>query len=555
MNHFNKILLIFLLVLSVTNLRAQSIEAGLKTINESSLKAQLNILAADWMEGREAGSKGEYMAGDYIASMFQVFGVEPFGDTDYMVPTKQERARGFRPEPYQSYFQKFNIIKYKFYDRQELNFIKEQNESLVKNGFKYGIDYSVSNVESDLEITAPVVFVGYGIKDEKSGYNDFSKMKVDGKIIVRLDGFPGYLDTTSVGYKKIKIENLWDQKDNWAKEAGAVGIINISRIQGRLLSQPSNLPFYFKNGEYEAESRFQQFYDYRATLASDSLDHSVPQIRLSTRVQNELLKLAMVDIFNFEQNVKNSLKPESKEITGVKISLKVGVKSELIGVRNVVGVIEGEKKDEFIVIGAHYDHIGKYNGYVYNGADDNGSGTVGVLSIARAIKASGKKPEKSILFACWTAEERGLFGSHYFVKNAPYKNKLLLNLNLDMIARNSSTDSLGNRCGFEYNKKYEGFRELADSVISKYGLDLKLKYTASDKPLGGSDYAPFSDAGLPVISLFAAMHPDYHQPGDEVSKINWKKMEQIIKLSFITTYELSKNGIQKFIYEKKAETK
>ncbi len=540
-------LVIFALFSGLTNVYAQNAELGLSTITESSLKAQLNILAADWMEGREAGTKGEYMAGDYIASMFQVFGIEPFGDAEYLTPSRQQRDRGFMMQALPTYFQKFNIVKYKLSDEQGLSLSYGIDGSQKKNSYEYGIDYSVSNVETDLEINAPVVFVGYGIKDEKSGYNDFAKVDVKGKIIARLDGYPGYLDSLSPAYKKIKIDGLWDLKDRLVRESGAIAVITISRTPEKQFVQPSNLPFYYKSGEYEGDTKPQRYYDYRAYQATDSISKAIPQIRLSARIQNELLRLASINVNEFEQRVKYDLRPESKEIQGSKVGLSVGVQSELIGVRNVLGIIEGEKKDEFVVVGAHYDHVGKYNGYIYNGADDNGSGVVGVIAIARAIKASGRKPDKSIIFAAWTAEERGLLGSNFFVRNNDPSRKLLFNLNMDMISRSTENDSLKNSLSLGYTKKYGGFRDLIDSIISQYGLSLKIKYNVSEKPVGGSDYSSFSEAGLPIISFFSGMHPDYHQPSDELEKINWKKMEHIVKLGFLTTYQIANVPLQDFV--------
>src|SRR5665648_632337 len=174
----------------------------------------------------------------------------------------------------------------------------------------------------------------------------------------------------------------------------------------------------------------------------------------------------------------------------------------------------------------------RYNGYIYNGADDNGSGTVGVMSIARALKATGKKPEKTIIFAAWTAEEKGLLGSEYFVRNFSGVNRIALNMNFDMIGRSSVKDTTGNKCGVEYTKVYSGFQELSQKNVKDFGLNLDIKYTGSEKPSGGSDYASFAEKDVPVISFMAAMHPDYHRPSDDAVKIEWKKMEDIICLLY-----------------------
>ena len=532
------------LIMGSIHASGQSVDEAIKTINESTLKAQLNFLASDWMEGRESETKGAFMAGDYIASMFQVFGIEPCGDMEYTFPLAGQRR--VIPEAKPSYFQKFNILKYKMSDKQSFSLIQEVNGARLLKNFKYGIDYTLSGIETETEIDAPVVFVGYGIRNDSLKYNDFAKVNVKGKFILRLDGYPGFRDTTSGSFKKLKFTNLWRDKEKWALEAGAIGVINLSAYPGKDFGQVNNLPFRYENGEIESDAPPEKYYDKKAVLITDSLQKCFPVIRISARLQNELTTLINVDIFSFEQDAKNILKTASREINGVRIGLKSGIESELMSVRNVLGMIEGVNKNEFIVVGAHYDHLGKYNGYIYNGADDNGSGTVGVMSIARAIKATGKKPEKTIIFAAWTAEEKGLLGSEYFVKNFPGIYRIGLNLNLDMIGRSSVKDTIGNKCAIEYTKVYGGFQELSQKHIKEYNLNLDVKYTGSERPSGGSDYASFAEKDVPVFSLMAAMHPDYHKPTDEVVKIEWKKMADIIKLCFLNINELANADLKKF---------
>jgi len=532
------------LLLGSLSTQGQSVDEALKTINESSLKAQLNFLASDWMEGRESETKGAFMAGDYIASIFQVFGIEPCGDLEYTFPFAGQR--GVRPEAKPSYFQKFNIIKYKASDKQLFSLIRETDGARLVKNFIYGIDYNLSGIETDTEIDAPIVFVGYGVENDSLKYNDFAKVNVKGKIILRFDGYPGFRDTTSSSYKKLKFSNLWNAKEKWALEAGAIGVINLTTNPNKDFGKVYNLPFRYENGEIELDTAPEKYYDTKAVLATDSLKKSLPVIRLSARLQNELLGLINVDIFSFEQNARNNLKTASKEIGGLRIGLKSGVESELLTVRNVLGMIEGVNKNEFIVVGAHYDHLGKYNGYIYNGADDNGSGTVGVMSIARALKATGKKPEKTIILAAWTAEEKGLLGSEYFVKNFSGVNRIALNMNFDMIGRSSVKDTTGNKCRLEYTKVYSGFQELSQKNVKDFGLNLDIKYTGSERPSGGSDYAPFAEKDVPVISFMAAMHPDYHRPSDDAVKIEWKKMADIIKLGFLNINELANSDLKKY---------
>ena len=531
-----------------TSLFAQSIEKGAEAIQMSSIKAQLSILAADWMEGRESGTKGELMAGDYIASMLQLYGIEPFGDTEYAPVRRQEWMAGKRPVERRTYFQQFNLIKYRIdADKQSLSIIEGNTNANVAKSYLYGVDYLLLNVENNLEFTAPVVFVGYGINDSPNGYNDFAKLDVRGKIIARIDGFPGSADTSSEGYKKFKYENIRKLKEQWAKDAGAIAVINLSRSSDKQFMMPTNLDFYFKRENFESDVPMKRFGDYRARLASDIANETLPEIRLSTVLQQSLLQKGGIDITEFVNQTGKSLKPASRVIPAFSVKVTSGIESELVAVRNVLGCIEGKNKNEYIVVGAHYDHVGKYNGQVYNGADDNASGTVGVLEIAKAIQASGIKPDKSIIFAAWTAEERGLYGSQYFVNKSIPNEKILFNLNMDMISRSSERDSTKKQFEFEFTKKYKGFQSLAEVLAKDMNLNLEPRFSSTEQPMGGSDFSPFSEKGLPIISLFAGMHSDYHQPSDEISKIDWNKMEQIIKLAYGITFSIANQPVEHFI--------
>jgi Zn-dependent M28 family amino/carboxypeptidase len=206
------------------------------------------------------------------------------------------------------------------------------------------------------------------------------------------------------------------------------------------------------------------------------------------------------------------------------------VNSRRVNVRNVIAVIEGENPNEYVAAGAHMDHMGMDNGKIWNGADDNASGTVAVMTIAKAFAASGVKPKRSIIFCAWTGEEKGLYGSEYFTmypsvgKISDYK----FYLNFDMIARDAINDTTKNMAGITYTKAYPRLEEITKSNVEQYKLNLKLNIRSQEAPTGGSDYTAFTENKIPVIAWMAAMHSDYHQPSDEVSLVNWNKMLDIM---------------------------
>ncbi|MCK5729591.1 MAG: M20/M25/M40 family metallo-hydrolase, partial [Draconibacterium sp.] len=295
-----------------------------------------------------------------------------------------------------------------------------------------------------------------------------------------------------------------------------------------------------KGSYYEADKPLGSYYNSRMSMPGSSLDSNIPSFTITPRVANEILSGTGVNLEEFEKTVAEKMLPASKVLDGKSVAFKTTVNSEIVKARNVVGIIEGENTEEFIVVGGHYDHLGKFDGWIWNGADDNGSGTVGVMTIAKAFKATGKKPEKSIIFAAWTGEEKGLFGSKYFVQQAQKKDmNIVLNLNYDMIARDPKIDTLKNKAAMTYTKANAGIEEITKKHIADNNINLDLSYRASEKPRGGSDHAPFAEAGIPIFYFMAAMHPDYHQPSDELSKVNWEKMLNIIRIGFLNTWEFA----------------
>jgi Zn-dependent M28 family amino/carboxypeptidase len=153
--------------------------------------------------------------------------------------------------------------------------------------------------------------------------------------------------------------------------------------------------------------------------------------------------------------------------------------------------------------------------------------------------ATGEIPEKTIVFAAWTGEEKGLLGSEYFADH-PYDDaKMILNLNYDMISRDDKGDTLGIQCGMTYTKKHGIIEERTKTNNDDYELGLEIEYRASDRPRGGSDHSSFSAKDIPVMYFMAGFPPEYHQPGDHISLVNIDKMVKIIKVGFLTCWDLA----------------
>lgn len=210
--------------------------------------------------------------------------------------------------------------------------------------------------------------------------------------------------------------------------------------------------------------------------------------------------------------------------------------------RNVLAKIEGKNKNEIVVIGAHYDHLGLdpvLNGdKIYNGADDNASGVSAVLQIAKAFLATGEQPERTVIFAFWDGEEKGLLGSKHFALTYQDMDKIKGYLNFDMIGRNND-ESKPKHVVFFYTENTPAFGEWLKEDVKKYNLQLEPNYRPWDRPVGGSDNATFALRNIPIMWYHTDGHPDYHMPGDESSKINWEKLVEITKASFLGMWKMA----------------
>lgn len=222
-------------------------------------------------------------------------------------------------------------------------------------------------------------------------------------------------------------------------------------------------------------------------------------------------------------------------------SLKNGIHRKL-SLNNILGKIEGNITDEYVIVGAHYDHLGidptLANDCIYNGADDNASGVSAVLQIAKAFLATGKKPERTVIFALWDGEEKGLLGSRYFVQSFKEIDKVKAYLNFDMIGRNSRENE-PTHVDFFYSEDRPNFKQWSQKDVMKYNLNLTPAHHPMDYQSGGSDNAAFTQVGIPVIWYHTNGHPDFHKPGDHADKLNWDKVVNITKASYLNMWKLA----------------
>lgn len=210
--------------------------------------------------------------------------------------------------------------------------------------------------------------------------------------------------------------------------------------------------------------------------------------------------------------------------------------------RNILAKIEGKNPTEIVVVGAHYDHLGwdpmLVGDKIFNGADDNASGVQAVLQILRAFLATGEQPERTVIFALWDGEERGLLGSTYFVNNFPQMKDVKGYMNFDMIGRNNM-EHRPKHFNLLYGEKDSLFAKWLKNDIKQHTLDLDPNFVTSEDFNGGSDQVPFFKAGAKIVWYQTGSQPDFHMPTDECNRINWDKMVEITKAAFLCLWKMA----------------
>jgi hypothetical protein len=481
-----------------------------KTITAADLKTHLSVLASDEYEGRETGQKGQKMAAEYIRQHFVNCGI----------PSNNKLDKG--------YFQSFPLS---VYQPQEINLsVKGKKFKSVKDY------YSFSAVLKDTVLNVnEVIFAGYGINTKT--YNDYENLNVKGKAILIFDKEPLRKDGKSI------ISND-TQLSDWTTNYRRKYFEAIKSGANVLLVADNDLAKSYATNEHRINSTKMEIGD-----SHDGTFSSPLVIYITEDLANSILKSAKQNVSKLKDKITKAEKPVS---VSVKTNLSIEVKQEVnrISTENVLGYVEGtDLKNELIVVTGHYDHLGKHDGVVYNGADDDGSGTVAVMEMAQAFmqaKKEGKGPRRSMLFMTVAGEEKGLLGSDYYTRNPVFPlESTVVNLNIDMIGRVDEAHK-GNS-NYIYligsDKLSTQLHEISEAANKTYSK-LELDYTYNDEKDPNryyyrSDHYNFAKNNIPVIFYFNGVHEDYHQETDEVSKIDFTKMEKITRLVFHTAWELA----------------
>jgi hypothetical protein len=557
-------------------------KAGLEAITADDSVAMLAYISSDLLEGRETATRGYSLAAEYAASLLKLWGIKPAGDMPMrMGGFRMGGGRGQAPQAprERTYYQDFALRETT--DTGTAITIETSKAGALKTRtFEGGQDFQAGfGGGAEGTVTAPVVFVGYGISEPSAGFDELKGLNLKGKIVLVLSDAPGRDDPKSPLQKTKELKDKYfpampqgDQmymmmrggpnrfnKLTEINKLGPAAIIQVSS-NGKDSDIFNALSYVRKPSDDRPITNKPRYRLALPGVAGEMGMRGPAATTITREMANFLLEGMGQTIDDLKGKIDSTYKPASTDVAGAKVTIATTAKTGLVRGTNVVGYIEGSDpklKDEYFVVGAHLDHLGAWDGYVWNGADDNGSGSVGVLNIAKAMAASPVKPKRSIVFALWTGEEEGLLGSHYYVLNPEFPiEKTVGYLNYDMISRPYDAETI-DRTMRAYNvpgaeaivKKVrapwfvtvnltEGtpFADIAREMNQYVGLDLALRPNPLGVGSGGSDHASFASVKRPFIYYMAAMTSDYHQPSDSVEKVSGDLIAKISQHGFLTVY-------------------
>lgn len=548
---------------------------GLESINAKDSLAMLTYLASDLLEGRETGTRGYQLAAEYVASLFSLWNIQPAGDRSAAAPSRFGALAGEQAPATarRSYFQE--VILKEITESSSQLVVEIRKGDLIKTRtFTGGVDYSSLNILPE-SVSGTVVFAGYGITEKEIGYDDFKNLDVKDKIVLILSEAPGKDNPNSPFQKKELKEKYFPPESPFPAMRQPAGRFNkieaIAKLGPAAILQVANstpdleiirgfVPRRRTTDDRPIDPRPRRRMMLPASGATMPFERS-PVINITREIANAILEGAGVTIDELKAKIEKTFKPASLVLPGTRVTIKSEVKASLVRCFNVLGYIEGSDpklKEEVVIIGGHLDHLGAFDGYVFNGADDNGSGSVGVLNVARAMALNPEKPKRTVVFALWTGEEKGLLGSRYYVRNPAFPlDKTVAYLNLDMISRTFDEASLSRMVRMfnlpsaqDLLKKIKaenflpisfaagsGLGEVLRQANQYVGLDLLLRESSAEgRTMGGSDHASFASEKIPWLFANTAMTSDYHQTGDSVEKVSGDLMAKISKLIYLTAY-------------------
>jgi len=486
----------------------------LQTITESDLKAHLEFVAGDNLQGRDffTDVPGLEITAEYLKAQCRKMGIPPAFDC-YFQPVEMIALTPDLEQTQLSLIDSTSDISYQ-----------------TKDIFAMG-----GPAKSDT-ISGNILFAGYGWYNEETKYNDTKDLDMKGKIVLIM--------TRNIEQVKAGEDPNTDiemKKMARAMMGGARAVVLVNDPMNPNVEYLESIRKYVTGGSLQLKG------------GKSSFQLPIRVIFGNEELADKMLAESGKTLAELQKEINESESPKSFDITEQEVEIMLVKKRDTIVGKNVVAIVEGsdpELKNECVVFTAHYDHLGTDGeGGVYNGADDNGTGTVALLEIAEAFQSMKKKPRRSIVFAWVTAEEKGLLGSDYYSQNPalPLENTLL-DINLDMVGRSAEKEpqeveenekSLAGPDGLYIvsGKQSSELLKISNEVCEQFGLISRDELTQAF--LMRSDYFHFYKNGVPILGLSTGLHADYHEITDELDKIDYLKMKRVAQYAFTVAYKVA----------------
>jgi hypothetical protein len=534
-----QLLIVLALIVALTlTTRAQNRAPNNDSIRQDELRADLYFLAGDAMKGRLTDTDENRAAADYIRSRFERAGLKPAA-------------------PGGSFFESYNLMTPTLAGSDGNSLDVVAGDSAARR-LRQGQEFYPHRFSASGRASGSVVFVGYGISAPHLQYDDYANADaIRGRIVLALDHEPGERDPNSPfdGVVTSEPSVPW-RKALAAQEKGAIAVLFVSDVHNH--PGASNFEAVARATWPETPPRVKSY-----TLAAWADRIRIPVAQISPSLAATLVAGTHNSFEEISKSAETARGMTPLALPDIRVELHTAVDRHIVADRNVVALVEGSDprlKDEWVIVCAHYDHDGANGAQILNGADDNASGTVALLEIADAYARAAKdghRPKRSVLFAAWNSEERGLLGAWAYTEQplAPLSTIAAV-LNMDMIGRNEEVQVGGgprfnglevqtaesnsnalNVMGFSRSPDVAAAVDRANAGI---GLELKKRYDNNVSNLvRRSDQWPFLQRGVPALGFMTGLHPDYHTQYDRPEKINYAKMAKVARLIHQASWDIA----------------
>lgn len=476
-------MIVLTIVFGAVSARSQSASPD---ITAGELQAHIKFLASDALQGRGSGTEGNRQAAEYVVSQLRAYGVKPAGDSA-------------------GYFQPFDFVSaVKLGAGNALKIASGKGAELVAVP---DVDFRPLGFSSNTNVTAPLVFAGYGMTATDSSYSDFAGVDVTGKVIVALR----YSPDGNNAHGALTPISSFRNKARFARERGAVGLI--------LITGPND-----DTDDDLVKLSFDQAF----------ANSGIPVVSAKRGFLEPLLASTGWTWKSIQDSIAANRKTVTIPFAGTQVTLATNVEKVYSRTANVVGILPGSnpaRDTQYVVIGAHFDHLGlggQGSGSlqpdtvaVHHGADDNASGTAGLLEVAQELASHRASLQRSVVIVFFSGEELGTLGSAWYVNHPRFPlSQSVAMINMDMIGR------LTNRKLTVYGT---GTAPQWTPLLNKYNADSAFAIVSVPDGFGPSDHAQFYGKDMPVLFFFTGTHNDYHKPADTWDKINYPGEEQVVR--------------------------